>query len=41
MLDVPQAQKSFWTHLMVPLGDEAQVAAHFGLFGDMANVDAR
>jgi hypothetical protein len=20
-LDVPQAQKSFWTHLMVPLGE--------------------
>ena len=30
-LDVPQAYKSFWTHSMVPLGDEAQVAAHFGL----------
>jgi hypothetical protein len=24
------AQKSFWTHLMVPLGDEAQVEACFG-----------
>ena len=24
-------QKSFWTHSMVPLGDEAQVEAHFGL----------
>ena len=23
--------KSFWTHPMVPLGDEAQVEAHFGL----------
>jgi hypothetical protein len=25
---------------MVPLGDEAQVEAHFGSFGDSANVDA-
>ena len=32
--DVPQAQKSFWTHPMVLLGDEAQVVAHFGPFGD-------
>ena len=28
---VRYAQKSFWTHSMVPLGDEAQVEAHFGL----------
>jgi hypothetical protein len=26
---------------MVLLGDEAQVVAHFGLFGDTANFDAR
>jgi hypothetical protein len=25
----------------VLLGDEAQVEAHFGLFGDSANLDAR
>jgi len=40
----PEAQKSFWTHSMVPLGDEAQVEARFGLFGgpfgDSANLDA-
>ena len=30
-LDVPQAYKSFWTQSMVPLGDEAQVEARFGL----------
>ena len=30
-LDLPQAQKSYWTHLMVPLGDEAQVQPRFGL----------
>jgi hypothetical protein len=33
--------KLFWTHLMVLLGDEAQVDAHFGLFGDRANPDSR
>ena len=27
---LPLAQKSFWTHPMVSLGDEAQVEAHFG-----------
>ena len=26
---------------MVPQGDEAQVEARFGLFGDSANLDAR
>ena len=41
MIDVPKAQKSFWTHLMVPLGDEAQVDARFGPSGDSANLDAR
>jgi hypothetical protein len=35
------AQKSFWTHLTVLLGDEAQVDDYFGLFGDSANLDAR
>ena len=38
---IPLAQKSFWTHSMVPLGDEAQVEGRFGPFGDSANVDAR
>ena len=28
------AQKSFWTHQMVLLSDEAQVQARFGLFSD-------
>ena len=32
-------RKSFWTHPMVLLGDEADVEAHFGLFGDSANLD--
>jgi hypothetical protein len=33
--------ESFWTHLMVLQGDEAQVEARFGPFGDSANLDAR
>ena len=35
------AHKSFWTHQMVLLGDEAQVEARFGPFGDSANHDSR
>jgi hypothetical protein len=31
------AQKSFWTHPMVLLGDEAQVKTCFGWFRDIAN----
>jgi hypothetical protein len=38
--NVPLAQKSFWTHPMVFLGDKAQVEAHFGPFRDGANLDA-
>ena len=34
------AQKSFWMNRMVLLGDEAQVEARFGPFGDSANLDA-
>ena len=29
-----------WTQPTVPLGDEAQVEAHFDPFGDSANLDA-
>jgi hypothetical protein len=39
--NTPKAEKSFWTHPGVLLGDEAQVGPHFGLFGDSANPDAR
>jgi hypothetical protein len=35
------AQKSFWMHPIVLLGDEALVDACFGLFGYRANLDAR
>jgi hypothetical protein len=38
--NVLEAQKLFWTHPMVLLGDEAQ-GAHFGLFGDSANLNVR
>jgi hypothetical protein len=42
MPNVPSAQKKmFWTHLMVLLGDEAQVKARFILFDDSANFHAR
>jgi hypothetical protein len=39
--NLPFAQKLFLTHLMVLLGDEAQVEAGFSPFGDSANLDAR
>jgi hypothetical protein len=39
--NVPQPQKSFWTHLMVLLGDTTQLEDHFSLFGDSVNLDAR
>jgi hypothetical protein len=32
VLNIPEAQKSFWMHLIVLLGDEAQVDARFGSF---------
>ena len=41
MLDIPQANQSFWMHPMVPLGDEDQVEAYFGPFEDSVNLDAR
>jgi len=31
-------RKHFWTHLVVLLGEEAQVEARFDLFGDSANL---
>jgi hypothetical protein len=38
--NVPLALKLFWKHRMVLQGDEAQVEARFGLFGDSANLNA-
>ena len=39
--NAPKSKKPFWKHLMVHLGEEAQVEARFGLFRDSANVDAK
>ena len=39
--NVPSAQKSFWTHPIVPQGDGAQVEGRFGPFEHSANLDAR
>jgi hypothetical protein len=38
---IPQAQKSVWTHPMELLGDVGHVVARFGPFGDCANLDTR
>ena len=34
MSNVPQAQKSIWTHLIELLGDAGHIKSHFGPFGD-------
>ena len=39
--NAPQSKKPFWTHLVVLLGEEAQVEAWFSLFRDSSNLDAR
>ena len=39
--NAPNSKKPFWTHLLVLLGEGAQVDAWFGHFGDSANLDAR
>ena len=36
-----QSKKPFWTHYLVLLGEEAQVEAWFGQFGDSADPYAR
>jgi hypothetical protein len=40
-MKLPLAQKLFWTHPILLLGDVAQVEARFGPFGDSANLEAR
>jgi hypothetical protein len=40
-MNVPHAQKLFWTHPMVLLGDEAQLEARFSLFRDRCMVCAK
>jgi hypothetical protein len=39
--NLPIGTKSFWRHPMVLIGDEAQIEAHFGPFGDSANLEIR
>jgi hypothetical protein len=39
--NAPKSKKPFWKHLLVLLGEEAQVEAQFSLFRDSANLDAR
>jgi hypothetical protein len=39
--NVPQAWKSFWTHMMELLCDVGHVESRFGLFGDGVSVGAR
>jgi hypothetical protein len=39
--NIPLAQKLVWMHWMVLLGDEAQIEARFGLFGDRVSFSAR
>jgi hypothetical protein len=41
VLNVPQAQKSFWTYPMKLLGDVGPMESRFGPFGDSASVGAR
>jgi hypothetical protein len=39
--NIPQAQKSFWTHMMELLCDMGHVESCFGAFGDSFNLDVR
>jgi hypothetical protein len=39
-MKVPQAKKSFWTHLMELLGDVGHLESRFGPFGDGVSVGA-
>ena len=39
--NVPEAQKSFWTHPVELPGDVRHVECHFGPFGDSVSVSAR
>jgi hypothetical protein len=39
--NVPKAQKSFWTHLIVRQGDVDQAEAALDPFGDSVNLGAR
>jgi hypothetical protein len=40
-LNIPYAQKSFWTHPIEHLGDVGHVESHFGPFRDSVSISAR
>jgi hypothetical protein len=40
-LNIPQAQNSFWTHLIEHLGDVGHVESHFGPFRDSVSIGVR
>jgi hypothetical protein len=40
-LNVPQAQKSLWTHLIEHRGDLGHEESHFGPFGESLSIGAR
>jgi hypothetical protein len=40
-LNIPQAQKSFWTHPIEHLGDVGHVESHFSPFRDSVTIGAR
>jgi hypothetical protein len=40
-LNIPHAQKSFWTHPIEHLGDVGHVESHFGPFRDSVSIGAR
>jgi hypothetical protein len=40
-LNIPQAQKSFWTDPIERLGDVGHVESHFGPFRDSVSIGAR
>jgi hypothetical protein len=40
-LNIPQAQKPFWTHPMELLCDMGHVESCFGPFGDSVSISAR
>jgi hypothetical protein len=41
VLNIPQAQKSFWTHPIEHLGDMGHVESHFGPFRDSVSIGVR
>jgi hypothetical protein len=40
-LNIPQAQKSFWTHPIEHIRDVGHVESHFGPFRDSVSIGAR